>query len=100
MLVCGCPASQGGILLARGRPFCASGLVYGRKITMYISLLCIHVHLFLLCVSDACWDSPTEPQLFLQSGFKVALSAPVPVETVRQRDCYIPYVGELSDEST
>jgi hypothetical protein len=21
--------------------------------------MCIHVHLFLLCVSDACWDSPT-----------------------------------------
>ena len=43
MLVCGCPASKGGILRARspaGRRFRASALVSGRKITMYIPYMC------------------------------------------------------------
>ena len=43
MLVCGCPASKGGILRAispAGRRFRASALVSGRKITMYIPYMC------------------------------------------------------------
>jgi hypothetical protein len=37
----------------QGRRFRASALVYGRKITMYILIVCIHVHRLLLCVIDA-----------------------------------------------
>ena len=43
MLVCGCPASKGGILRAispAGRRFRASALVSGRTITMYIPYMC------------------------------------------------------------
>ena len=51
MLVCGCPASKGGILRAispAGRRFRASALVYGRKNHDVYTFLCIHVHLFLV----------------------------------------------------
>ena len=47
MLVCGCPASKGGILRARRR-FLASALVSGRKNHDVYTCLCIHVHLFLV----------------------------------------------------
>ena len=51
MLVCGCPASKGGILRAispAGRRFRASALVSGRKNHDVYTFLCIHVHLFLV----------------------------------------------------
>ena len=49
MLVCGCPASKGGILRAispAGRRFRASALVYGRRSHDVYTFVCIHVHLF------------------------------------------------------
>ena len=51
MLVCGCPASKGGILRAispAGRRFRASALVSGRKNHDVYTFVCIHVHLFLV----------------------------------------------------
>ena len=51
MLVCGCPASKGGILRAispAGRRFRASALVSGREHHDVYKIVCIHVHLFLV----------------------------------------------------
>ena len=50
------PLTKGGILRAispAGRRFRASALVSGRKNHDVYILLCIHVHIFLLCVFDA-----------------------------------------------
>ena len=59
MLVCGCPASKGGILRAispAGRRFRASALVYGHKITMYIPYMCTFFFFAFPTLGLWCWD--------------------------------------------
>ena len=91
MLVCGCPASKGGVLRAispAGRRFRASALVSGRK--SHDVYAYIHVHLFLVVAfRDTRFLSGLSHRFSYivcrgALGAATALSAAVPVGTPKQ----------------